>query len=236
MPPKRNFNNQSSQGPVQATGDNVTTQETLIPMLRYGPGNNYFRFMEACKSRAGSKFGDLARIFDDLSADYWEPPVLVAPTAAETAEDVDPNHYVRILHIEKMKLRARKIDSMENNRTALFEMIMANICQESRAKVEQALDWEEIQTQRDPLRTLRQIHATHASGQIFSGDTSRAAAMLKFSKLQMTNNEHISSFYKRFLEAIKGIRSTDDTTSVGRPPVMPPSNVPSQQMQASTFA
>jgi hypothetical protein len=185
-----------------------------FPILRYGANNNYMKFMEDLALYAGRVYGNLARLFDDINEDYWEPPEIDEPDEVFD-EDNDPNGVLKALYIEECKARAKHVRSMMLDRPLLFSTICANLSMESKQKVEEAADWNDIREARCPLLLLRRIRATHA--------IAKQVAVDSFYSLKQNSNESIAVFLKRFRNAVDCIRAVEGT-------------VPNDQTQATRFA
>jgi hypothetical protein len=94
---------------------------------------------------------------------------------------------------------------------------------ESKQKVEEAADWNDIREARCPLLLLRRIRATHAIGEIRTSAIAKQVAVDSFYSLKQNSNESIAVFLKRFRNAVDCIRAVEGT-------------VPNDQTQATRFA
>jgi len=196
-----------------------------FPILRYGANNNYAKFMDDCAAYCGRQFGNLARIFDDLSKDYWEPPVIKPPAADAFSTENDPTGVTKLLFLESNKSRLREISDMANKRPLLFEVVRANLSTESKHKIEEAANWDKIHQERCPLKLLRRIKETHAAGEIRTLVVSLQIAKNKWSAMRQNSGvESIATYLKRFQQAIDAIASLDDAET------------PTDQEQAVQFA
>jgi hypothetical protein len=172
-----------------------------FPILRYGANNNYMKFMEDLALYAGRVYGNLARLFDDINEDYWEPPEIDEPDEVFD-EDNDPNGVLKAFYIEECKARAKHVRSMMLDRPLLFSTICANLSMESKQKVEEAADWNDIREARCPLLLFRRIRATHAIGEIRTSAIAKQVAVCSFYSLKQNSNESIAVFLKRFQNAV----------------------------------
>lgn len=100
-----------------------------VPVLRYGPSNNWIIFRERVISNALDRFGDLGRIIE--TEKYYNPPEV-----DENKYDLanDPSGINKIRLIEAHKIRDKKITKMEDDRASLFGFILKKLSRESLEK------------------------------------------------------------------------------------------------------
>jgi hypothetical protein len=140
-----------------------------IPILKFGPNNNFAKFKEALANKALREYGDLGRLIE--SGEYFvsEPPNV-------TNYDLinDPYGLNKATYLEQQKLYMRHWEDMMNNWAKLYAMIWQYLSQESMAEVKRHTDYEVIKTNRDVQRLWEIIEETH---KVFT--ISRIAAVIK---------------------------------------------------------
>jgi len=140
-----------------------------IPILKFGPNNNFAKFKEALANKALREYGDLGRLIE--SGEYFvpEPPDV-------TDYDLVNNPYGlnKATYLEQQKLYMRHWEDMMNSRAKLYAMIWQYLSQESIAEVKRHTDYEVIKTNRDVQRLWEVIEEAH---KVFT--ISRIAAVIK---------------------------------------------------------
>ena len=87
-----------------------------VPVLRYGPDNNFSKFKEKLSTAVIEKYGDLGRLVE--TGEYYEPP---EPDISDFDLDNDP-YGVNAADFKDQKREYRKkMDEMESNKSKLYE-------------------------------------------------------------------------------------------------------------------
>ncbi len=140
-----------------------------IPILKFGPNNNFAKFKEALANKALREYGDLGRLIE--SGEYFVPK---PPDVTDYDLVNDPYGLNKATYLEQQKLYMRHWEDMMNNRAKLYAMIWQYLSQESIAEVKRHTDYEVIKTNRDVQRLWEIIEETH---KVFT--ISRIAAVIK---------------------------------------------------------
>jgi hypothetical protein len=93
-----------------------------IPILKYGPSNNFAKFKEAISKAALKQYGDLGRLIRQGS--YYIPPEPNRATYGPFDTANDPDGLKKATYLEAMKHHQKKLASMEDDRARPFAMIM----------------------------------------------------------------------------------------------------------------
>jgi len=140
-----------------------------IPILKFGPNNNFARFKEALANKALREYGDLGRLIE--SGEYFVPK---PPDVTEYDLVNDPFGHKKATYLEEQKLYMRHWEDVINNRAKLYALIWQYLSQESMAEVRSHADYEVIKANRDVQRLWEFIEETH---KVFT--ISRIAAVIK---------------------------------------------------------
>jgi hypothetical protein len=100
-----------------------------IPILKYGPSNNFAKIREAMSKAALKQYGDLGRLIRQGS--YYIPPEPNKATYHHFDATNDPDGLKKATYLEAMKHHQKKLAGMEDDREKLFAMIMMYLNEES---------------------------------------------------------------------------------------------------------
>jgi hypothetical protein len=101
----------------------------VIPILKYGPSNNFTKFKEAMPKAALKQYDDLGRLIHQGS--YFIPPKPNRATHCPFDSTNHPDGLKKATYLEAMKHHQKKLASMEDDRAKLFAMIMMYLSKES---------------------------------------------------------------------------------------------------------
>ena len=204
-----------------------------LPVLRYGPDNNFTEFAREIETYALREFGYLGRLFRDNQ--YYEPPAINEPgqaldtnnssrgTRLRQTQDVDNvSDAAMMQYRESCKQRAKDISDMRNKRPALFATVWGQLSPESEEKIRQHNNWDEVETRDNPLALWTAISATHMLNAVGNQVIDRARARDEYVALKQKMDESLIRFKDRFDHALRAC------TSVGEA-------LPAAQRQAVDF-
>ena len=99
-----------------------------IPILKYGPSNNFAKFKEAISKVALKEYGDLGKLIHQ--GIYYIPP---APDKAMNGlfELIDIDGMNKATYLEDMKAYLKKTREMEDDCSKLFALIVMYLSEES---------------------------------------------------------------------------------------------------------
>jgi hypothetical protein len=115
-----------------------------LPILTFGPNNNFAKFKEALASKALREYGDLGRLIE--SGHYYTPN---PPDPDDYDLVVDPYQPNRAMFLEQQKLFMKHQEDMVNQRPKLYAMIWQYLSQESKDEVKRSAEYEQIKETRD---------------------------------------------------------------------------------------
>jgi hypothetical protein len=179
---------------------------TEIPILKYGPNNNFMRFKEAMSFAALKEFGDLGRLIEQGTYYAGVPPVLTNFDFVN-----DPYQLNRSQYIEEYKNYAKHQEDMRNNRPKLYALIMQYLSPESKDEIKRVQDYETMKQNRDPLMLWEAIEETHKVHSI-----SKVAAVVKrnarkdYANMKQGPYESIIAYRERFDEVLKAYQDQEN--------------------------
>jgi hypothetical protein len=127
--------------------------DEAVPMLKYGPNNNYDYFKKKMITACMEKYKHLGRIVEDEK--YSKPP------------EIDRNAYNLNDEFDKTRLadayktRDKEIHKMNEDKPALFAYILSKISKESRDEIERHDKYKSFNGTKDPLELWLAIKQTH---------------------------------------------------------------------------
>jgi hypothetical protein len=178
----------------------------MVPILTFGPNNNFAKFKEALASKALHEYGDLGRLIDAGQYYSAEPPELTDYDLVN-----DPYGHHRATFLEQQKLYMRHWEDMINDHQKLYAMIWQHLSQESKEEVKRSQDYELIKNTRDAQGLWQIIEETHKVFMI-----SRIAAVMKKSackEYQLMHQgpyESIITYKERFDIALKAYEDQEN--------------------------
>jgi hypothetical protein len=135
--------------------DKPLNSDEAVPMLRYGPNNNYVTFKDRIKTACMEKYGDLGRLIE--LDKYWEPPAVDRAAFPKAKEDLVERQAL----IEAVKERASAIAKMKGNKSSMYAYIMSKMSTESLDEIKRHRDYDTVNENVEPLelwRIVREIH------------------------------------------------------------------------------
>ncbi len=101
-----------------------------IPILKYGPNNNFPKFKEAISKAALKNYGNLGKLIKQGS--YY---TLEMPERKDYDLQNDPNGLNKMAYLEDMKEHRKEIKAMEKDRPKLYALILQFLSEESLKEV-----------------------------------------------------------------------------------------------------
>jgi hypothetical protein len=176
-----------------------------VPILRYGPNNNFMRFQEALSKKALEDYGMLGKLI--LKGKIENP---VEPDKA----DFDLNdEYDKVAYLEELKLYRKLKSEQKEKKPKLYATILKYLSEESLEAVRKANDWDKVEEDVDPERLWEIIvdkHRVHS--------TSEVAAIVKLEARNQLQNlrqggfESVISYKQRYSNAIKAYHDQGNPT------------------------
>ena len=139
----------------------IRSAEDAVPVLTYGPNNNYIEFRKRMAIAASKMYGDLGRIIEDEK--YYSPDPL-DNTQYNMQDEIE-----KAICLELNKERERHINKMTRERPQLYAFILSKLSQTSedelkRYNLEETVGattttytFQEINESKDPLRLWKSV-------------------------------------------------------------------------------
>jgi len=118
-----------------------------IPVLKYGPSNNYTVFKEALANVALKEYGALGKLIKQ-GEEYREPK---EPDVDEYDLDDDQYGINKARYIEDLKDYRKEINEYKRDRPKLYGLIIQYLSEESLDEVKRQDNWEAIDENADPF-------------------------------------------------------------------------------------
>jgi hypothetical protein len=177
-----------------------------LPILTFGPNNNFAKFKEALASKALREYGDLGRLIE--SGHYYTPN---PPDPDEYDLVVDPYQLNCAMLLEQQKLFMKHQEEMVNQHPKLYAMIWQYLSQESKDEVKRSAEYEQMKETRDVEKLWQVIEETH---KVFT--ISRIAAVIKksaqkeYQTMRQGPYESIITYKERFDIALRAYQEQEN--------------------------
>ena len=139
--------------------------DEAVPMLRYGPYNNFITFKERLKTACMERYGDLARLIE--LEDYWMPDEV--DRTREEYREADTDEFQKAALIHAIKERTTTIAKMKANRSCMYAYILSKLSTESLDELKRDSDYEVINNSVDPLllwKAIKRLHIVSTSSKV----------------------------------------------------------------------
>ena len=166
-----------------------------VPILRFGPDNNFSKFRERLARAAMETYGDLGRLIEDDQ--YYEP---VAPNLANYNLE-DDDHGVHLSdYKEARRLYLKEVVEMKRNWPNLYTMMLGKLSLESLEEIKRCADYVVFHKAKDPLKLWMAIKGTHLVGAVSLVDAVVSKnARDAYSQCRQGAYESIISFKERYV-------------------------------------
>jgi len=124
-----------------------------VPILKYGPNNNFMRFQEALSKKALEEYGMLGKLILKGKIEN-----LVEPDKA----DFDlKDEYDKVAYLEELKLYQKLRSKQKEKKPKLYATILKYLSEESLEAVRKGNDWDKAEEEVDPERLWEIIFDKH---------------------------------------------------------------------------
>jgi hypothetical protein len=203
----------------------------VVPILKYGPNNNFMRFQEALSKKALEEYGTLGKLI--LKGKIED---LVEPDEA----DFDlKDEFDKVAYLEELKLYRKLKNEQKERNPKIYATILKYLSKESLEAVRKANDWDKVEEEVDLERLLEIIIDKHRKANDWDKVeeevdperlweiivnkhrvhlTSKVAAIVKLEArnqiqtLRQGGFESLNSYKQRYSNAIKAYHDQGDPT------------------------
>ena len=173
-----------------------------IPILKYGPANNFTKFKEAISKTALKDYGQLGKLIK--LGKYYEPE---EPDSTEYDMVNDPMGINMANYREDMKEYRKELMRMRNERPKLYALILQYLSDESLEEIKRSDKFEAIDEETDPLGLWLLVEETHKVNTISKVEAmTRLAARSTYQTMRQGPFESIITYKERFNAALKGYK------------------------------
>ena len=187
------------------------SSKEAVPMLRYGPSNNWIEFRKRVSIAAVEHYGKLGSCIEQES--YYNPPPIDHDKYGPYDEVNDPLGANKALLFEKIKARERIIEKLESDKDNLYGFIMSKLSDSSMDELKRHKDYDKINNKKDPLRlwmALKELHLVTTSSKV--GAIVRLQASEDYARLRMGEFESLTAFRERFDSKLTALNAAEGTT------------------------
>jgi len=173
-----------------------------IPILKYGPGNNFAKFKEAISKVALKEYGDLGKLI--RQGTYYIPPAPNKTTYGSFDPKIDVDGMNKATYLEDMKAYRKKIREMEDDCSKLFTLIIMYLSEGSLDAVKQETNWDKIEDDTDPeglWQLVKKKHKVHTASEV--KEVRKLTAGANYQMIRQGGYELIIVFKERFNFALK---------------------------------
>jgi hypothetical protein len=179
-----------------------------LPMLKYGKGNNYFKFKQALAEMAIKEYGNLGKL---IELGKYYVPKLELPDYAAMGID---SSKIKVMQTEAIKGLAKEIDKMRADRPRLYGLIRQHMSVESRDEVAQQPDYADWHAEKDPEKLWQVIVKTHkVDSASHVTEVMELTARKAYQGIKMGTFETLTMYSERFHETYRAYKATASATN-----------------------
>lgn len=172
-----------------------------IPVLKYGPANNFSKFKEALSNTALKEYGVLGKLIKQGTYAKIEPK---EPNDMDYKLDADPYGVNREKYLEDCKEYRKEMAKMRENKPKLYGLIMQYLSDESKDEIKRQDKYDDIEKTADPEGLWRLVEETHKVTSISKVEAvTKLAARTTYQNMRQGPYESIITYKERFDNAKK---------------------------------
>ena len=181
-----------------------------IPVLKYGPGNNFSKFKEAISNVALKEYGALGKLIKQGSYVKIEPK---EPDEKTYKLASDPYGVNKERYLEHCIEYRKELSKMRENRPKLYGLIMQYLSDESKDEIKRQEKYEEIEKAADPEGLWKLVEETHKINSISKVvAVTKLATRSTYCSMRQGAYESIITYKKRFDNAKKAYEDQENPT------------------------
>ena len=113
-----------------------------VPILKYGPNNNFMRFQEALSKKVLEEYGMLGKLI--LKG------IIEDPVESDKAGFDLKDKYDKVAYLEELKLYRKLKSEQKEKKPKLYATILKYLSEESLEAVRKANDWDKVEEAVNP--------------------------------------------------------------------------------------
>ena len=171
-----------------------------IPVLRYGPANNFTVFREALANAALKEYGALGKLIKQ-GDEYKEP---VEPDVADYNLEGDDSGLRKTLYLEDLKDYRKEKNKLKENSPKLYGLITQYLSIESLDEIKRQVSYEKVDEEADPQGLWQLVEETHKVTSVSKVEAVvKLAARNEYRNTRQGTYESIITYKDRFKAALK---------------------------------
>ena len=185
-----------------------------IPVLKYGPANNFSKFKEALSNAALTEYGLLGKLIKQGTFEKITPK---EPDVETYELSNNPYGVRREKYLEDCKEHRKELSKMRENGPKLFGLITKYLSDESKDEIKRQEKYEEIEKAADPEGLWKLVEATHKISTISKvAATTNLAARSTYYSMRQGAYASIITYKERFDNAKKAYEDQDNPKLVDK--------------------
>jgi hypothetical protein len=185
--------------PLKGDGETKKKDPDAVPILRYGPSNNFMLFKEALSKKALVEFGNLGKL---IRLGYI--PLPEQPDRDAYALDDDEDGLNKLDYMEDMKQYRKEVAKFREDGPKLYGVILKYLSDESLDAIQKEPGWPAVEADANP-ETLWQLvemkHKVHSASEVEV--VVKLAARSQLAACKQGGYESIVAFKQRYTNALK---------------------------------
>jgi hypothetical protein len=193
-----------------------------IPILTYGGAgrNNTAEFLEAAAVYCQRNFGEIGLVIE--TGEYPHIPIPERPNQSQITEGA--KEFVMVEYTESIRQYATRTSLLDQQKIRVFAVIMSQLSKESKARLKQVSNWEDIDKTKCPKALIKAIRETHLTTETGFKLKDKYTVRTEYYALRQETGESLARFKHRFDQVLKQFRA-----------VAKPEEVPNDADQAIDF-
>jgi hypothetical protein len=170
-----------------------------IPILKYGPSNNFMQFKEALSKKALLEFGKLGKL---INQGFIVMPDLLDRDTYGLDDDTDGLN--KLDYLEDMKQYRSEVSDYKRDKPKLYALILKYLSDESLEAVQKEAGWTTVEADADPEMLWQLVelkHKVHSSSKVEA--VMKLAARNQLASTRQGAFESIISFKQCYNNALK---------------------------------
>jgi hypothetical protein len=176
-----------------------------IPILTYGGAgrNNTAEFLEAASVYCQRTFGEIGLVVE--TGEFPDIPIPVRPNLTIVPEDA--KELVLVEYREIVKQYSTRVSDLERQKIRVYAVIVSQLSKESKARLKQVVNWEDIDKTKCPRALIKAIRETHLTTETGFKLKDKYTVRTEYYSLRQETSESLARFKHRFDQVLKQFRA-----------------------------
>lgn len=167
-----------------------------IPILKFGPSNNFMKFKEAISKKALEEFGAMGKLI--------KKGEIIEPKEPKRENYKLEDEMDKAIFLEDVKSYRAEIAIIKRNRPKLYALILKYLSDESLEAVQKGEDWSKIEEEVDPeglWKLVEQKHKVHSASEV--AIVVKLESRTQLQNIRQGSYESIISYKQRYTNALR---------------------------------